>query len=91
MKHEHPFVLSSTLNSCTEKAAEWLKPTTCESVRIVSSYQLWRLCRSRLRDCAAELRVLLQEEKLAGASLLVLANKQDLPGALPLDDIERVS
>ena len=35
--------------------------------------------------------MLLQEEKLAGASLLVLANKQDLPGALPLDDIERVS
>ncbi len=44
-----------------------------------------------MRDCAAELRVLLQEEKLAGASLLVLANKQDLPGALPLDDIEKVS
>ena len=35
--------------------------------------------------------MLLQEEKLAGASLLVLANKQDLPGALPLADIERVS
>ena len=35
--------------------------------------------------------MLLQEEKLAGASLLVLANKQDLPGALPLEDIERVS
>ena len=34
--------------------------------------------------------MLLQEEKLAGASLLVLANKQDLPGALPLDDIEKV-
>ena len=48
------------------------------------------MCRSRLRDCAAELRVLLLEEKLAGASLLVLANKQDLPGALPLDHIERV-
>ena len=46
--------------------------------------------RTRLGDCAAELRVLLQEEKLAGASLLVLANKQDLPGALPLEDIERV-
>ncbi len=36
---------------------------------------------SRLPDCAKELSTLLEEEKLAGASLLILANKQDLPGA----------
>ena len=32
--------------------------------------------RRRLADCAAELHGLLKEERLAGASLLVLANKQ---------------
>ncbi len=36
---------------------------------------------SRLKDCAMELSSLLQQEKLAGASLLVFANKQDIPGA----------
>eukprot|EP00040_Diaphanoeca_grandis_P018084 m.95061 g.95061 ORF g.95061 m.95061 type:complete len:185 (-) comp26783_c0_seq2:29-583(-) len=53
--------------------------------------------RMRLEDCRAELQVLLQEERLAGASLLIFANKQDLPGsltskqiheALRLDDIK---
>ena len=47
--------------------------------------------RFRLGDCAAELGVLLKEEKLAGASLLILANKQDLPGALSLEEITQVS
>lgn len=37
---------------------------------------------ARLPDVAAELATLLAEERLAGASLLVLANKQDLAGAL---------
>eukprot|EP00118_Oscarella_pearsei_P005426 m.24962 g.24962 ORF g.24962 m.24962 type:complete len:239 (+) comp28707_c0_seq2:51-767(+) len=36
----------------------------------------------RLEDCKTELRSLLQEERLLGATLLVFANKQDLPGAL---------
>lgn len=36
----------------------------------------------RLDTCRAELAKLLVEERLFGASLLVLANKQDLPGAL---------
>jgi ADP-ribosylation factor-like protein 2 len=35
----------------------------------------------RLQDCRAELSNLLKEERLAGATLLVLANKQDLHGA----------
>eukprot|EP01147_Barroeca_monosierra_P000739 gene739-4031_t len=36
----------------------------------------------RLDDCRKELHALLQEERLVGASLLIFANKQDLPGAL---------
>ncbi|XP_074656010.1 ADP-ribosylation factor-like protein 2 [Tubulanus polymorphus] len=38
--------------------------------------------RRRLDDCKKELSTLLLEERLAGATLLVFANKQDLPGAL---------
>lgn len=45
--------------------------------------------RDRLDVCRAELQQLLGEEKLAGASLLVLANKQDLDGALPLAAVEQ--
>lgn len=47
--------------------------------------------RMRLESCKQELRVLLQEERLAGATLLVLANKQDLPGALSANDIKDVN
>ena len=36
---------------------------------------------ARLGDVAKELHALLEEEKLAGSSLLVLANKQDIAGA----------
>ncbi|GAA5927447.1 ADP-ribosylation factor-like protein 2 [Sporobolomyces koalae] len=38
--------------------------------------------RQRIRDCRVELHQLLQEERLLGASLLVFANKQDIPGSL---------
>ena len=38
--------------------------------------------RRRLRDCKAELLGLLSQEKLAGASVLIFANKQDVDGAL---------
>ncbi|ORY28015.1 putative ADP-ribosylation-like factor [Naematelia encephala] len=41
----------------------------------------------RLRDCGAELRGLLNEDRLAGATLLVFANKQDLSGSLSLEQI----
>mmetsp|Transcript_25307 Transcript_25307/g.60101 ORF Transcript_25307/g.60101 Transcript_25307/m.60101 type:complete len:185 (-) Transcript_25307:35-589(-) len=44
----------------------------------------------RLADCAEELQNLLHQEKLAGASLLVLANKQDLAGALAPEEIAKV-
>jgi ADP-ribosylation factor-like protein 2 len=41
----------------------------------------------RLQDCKAELEGLLREEKLAGASLLIFANKQDVPGALNSEQV----
>ena len=43
--------------------------------------------RARLHDCMAELQVLLTQERLAGASLLVFANKQDITGALSVEEI----
>lgn len=43
----------------------------------------------KLETCSSELHDLLKEERLAGASLLVLANKQDLPGALDSEQIEK--
>ncbi|CAL8238243.1 unnamed protein product [Merluccius merluccius] len=43
--------------------------------------------RLRLDDCKQELSALLLEERLAGATLLVFANKQDLPGALSKEAI----
>jgi len=46
--------------------------------------------RRRMEDCKAELAGLLQEERLLGATLLVFANKQDLPGALSVEEISRV-
>jgi len=36
----------------------------------------------RMQDCKQELHSLLTEDRLAGASLLVLANKQDLQGSM---------
>ncbi|KAI9137865.1 ADP-ribosylation factor family-domain-containing protein [Paraphysoderma sedebokerense] len=46
--------------------------------------------RMRLKDCAAELKSLLKEERLAGATLLVFANKQDLPAALSAHEIRMI-
>ncbi|XP_028655920.1 ADP-ribosylation factor-like protein 2 [Erpetoichthys calabaricus] len=45
--------------------------------------------RHRLEDCKKELAGLLLEERLAGATLIVFANKQDLPGALSKDTIKQ--
>lgn len=45
---------------------------------------------ARLQDAARELHALLQEERLCGATLLVLANKQDIPCALSLEQIQEV-
>ena len=42
----------------------------------------------RLEDCKKELHTLLQEERLLGATLIVFANKQDLPGALGAAEIK---
>jgi len=46
--------------------------------------------RRRLEDCKKELHALLQEERLLGATLLVFANKQDLPGALSVEEIKEI-
>ncbi|KAJ4824848.1 ADP-ribosylation factor-like protein 2 [Turnera subulata] len=43
----------------------------------------------RLDDCRMELHNLLKEERLSGASLLVLANKQDIKGALTPQEIAK--
>jgi len=44
----------------------------------------------RLNDCTTELHSLIEEERLAGATLLIFANKQDLPGALSAEEIKEV-
>lgn len=44
--------------------------------------------RERMNDCANELKGLLKEDRLAGASLLVFANKQDIEGALSGEQIQ---
>lgn len=44
----------------------------------------------KMETCANELHNLLKEERLAGASLVVLANKQDLPGALDSEQIRKL-
>ncbi|KAM0752612.1 ARF/SAR superfamily [Meredithblackwellia eburnea MCA 4105] len=43
--------------------------------------------RERMEDCRRELAGLLLEERLAGASLLVFANKQDIKGSLTSEEI----
>ena len=43
----------------------------------------------RLDEVRTELHALLQQEKLAGASLLVMANKQDVSGTMSLDEVAR--
>ena len=43
----------------------------------------------RMIDCKNELHSLLQEERLMGASLLVFANKIDLPNCSPWEEVEK--
>jgi ADP-ribosylation factor-like protein 2 len=47
--------------------------------------------RRRMLDCQQELKQLLVEERLSGATLLVFANKQDLPGSFKAEEIKEVS
>ncbi|VDN60538.1 unnamed protein product [Dracunculus medinensis] len=44
----------------------------------------------RVDDCKRELSTLLQEERLCGASLLILANKQDLPSGAKSEEIKEL-
>ncbi|PVU99083.1 hypothetical protein BB559_001010 [Furculomyces boomerangus] len=46
--------------------------------------------RSRLHDCSEELKSVLSEQRLLGASLLILANKQDIDSAASLAEIAKV-
>nr|ODN85413.1 ADP-ribosylation factor-like 2 [Cryptococcus depauperatus CBS 7841]ODN89866.1 ADP-ribosylation factor-like 2 [Cryptococcus depauperatus CBS 7855] len=46
--------------------------------------------RMRMTDCRDELKELLKEERLAGATLLVFANKQDLDGSMTLKEMRDV-
>ncbi|KAK7471225.1 ADP-ribosylation factor-like protein 2 [Stygiomarasmius scandens] len=43
--------------------------------------------RMRMKDCKEELHSLLLEDRLAGASLLVFANKRDLQGSMTENEI----
>lgn len=45
--------------------------------------------RVRIDLCRNELQTLLHQEKLAGASVLILANKQDIDGSLSSEEIEQ--
>jgi ADP-ribosylation factor-like protein 2 len=45
--------------------------------------------RQRLQDCKNELKELLKADRLAGATLLVFANKQDLAGSLSSPEIQK--
>ena len=42
----------------------------------------------RLEDCKKELQSLLKQEKLVGATLLIFCNKQDIEGALNVNEIK---
>ncbi|KAJ6831889.1 ADP-ribosylation factor [Iris pallida] len=44
----------------------------------------------RMDDCRMVLHSLLKEERLSGASLLILANKQDIQGALKPEEITKL-
>jgi len=46
--------------------------------------------RVRLELCKRELHALLKEERLAGASLLIFANKQDVDGSMSAEEISKV-
>ncbi|XP_036415975.1 ADP-ribosylation factor 4-like [Colossoma macropomum] len=43
--------------------------------------------RERIEEASSELQTLLQEDELKDAVVLVLANKQDLPKAMPIDEM----
>mmetsp|Transcript_11208 Transcript_11208/g.16131 ORF Transcript_11208/g.16131 Transcript_11208/m.16131 type:complete len:187 (+) Transcript_11208:29-589(+) len=46
--------------------------------------------RDRLQNCKKEFFDLMQQEKLAGISILIFANKQDLESAMSAEEIEEI-
>jgi ADP-ribosylation factor-like protein 2 len=51
---------------------------------VIDSVDRWRL-----EECRLQLRDILSQEKLAGASLMIFANKQDLGGALSFEEVAK--
>ena len=43
--------------------------------------------RDRMKECRDELHTFLKEEELKSSILLVLANKQDLPNAMSVEEV----
>ncbi len=43
--------------------------------------------RERLEFSKQELEIMLQEDELKGVPVLILANKQDMPGAMNFDEV----
>jgi ADP-ribosylation factor-like protein 2 len=89
----HPFLSRYKLNIWDVGGQKTLRPywrnyyeKTDGLIWVVDSADL-----ARLEDCKTELHSLLQEERLFGSTLLILANKQDIPSALSLEEIEKVS
>ncbi len=62
-------------------------PASVMSAPVLQAGSSTSLCLILCRD---ELHEILKEEKLVGATLLILANKQDLHGALPAAKIKEV-
>ncbi|PNY15163.1 putative adp-ribosylation factor at2g18390-like protein, partial [Trifolium pratense] len=78
-----------------------ISPTLGFNIKTITYQKMWRhLSRltmavdssdlRRLDDCKMELDNLLKEERLSGSSLLILANKQDIKGALAPAEIAKV-
>ena len=61
----------------------------CSMMGAEHAYNKKCLCISFLRICV--LRMFYCVQRLAGATLLVFANKQDLPGAMSAEEIKTVS
>ena len=67
--------------------------TTCTLLFIYQDGIIWvvdSIDRWRLEECKRQLHDILKQEKLAGSSLLIFANKQDLGGALSFEQISEV-
>jgi len=74
-------LISRHLTSVTDRFYPFLSHSSFSTLQVDSAD------RRRLRDCRDELGALLGQEKLAGATILIFANKQDLAGALTCEEL----